>query len=307
MKHRGLVVFLDALGTSGLPAGTDWDEVLARRKRILARAQAIDLGKRGAFRATHPETGEGPLIMEETHMTPSVIAFSDTLAFTVSSEDHPFDAVMLTIQDLARLFVAAVKEGELLRGVVVSTEFYMDGSLIVGPWVRDVKRLHDSMNWAGVVLAPETAKLLHPNHDSSAGYTRWLVPTKQGTMELWALCWPSFWKVEGLTAEGLRAQVNLVFDRGKGRTDVEEKRAATLEFVDAIQPWSAEVSRRRSEERKVVDELNARMPPFKSVDDPEAIRWQTEFHETLRTEGLKRGFYPTDIPRSAMPVSAEKV
>jgi hypothetical protein len=294
VKRNGMVILLDFLGTSSLPPETDWAEVLARRVRLLEMVREIKLSHRGTIRLADPANPSSPVVFVNLEMKPNVVAFSDTMMFTIASENDPLDLLQSVAGELSRIFVQAVSEGELLRGVIATGEFFEEGPITVGPWAAAVKTHLEKPKWAGIVIEPVSSRVLYPLPESWFGYVRWQVPTKSGPTVYYSLSWPSAIVGEEASEPTLRSRLNVLFDRGAGRADVELKRRSTLEFLDNLQPW-VKANLKNNEDLIMLEaEVQANLSTHGLNSEDYALRFRQAYEEEAR----KRGLSLSTIPRS---------
>jgi hypothetical protein len=241
-RSQGLVLIVDALGTEATRSPDDWLAFLALRRKLADRARELEATN---VTVLHVETA--PVMPYHTYsIRPWSAGFSDTLAICFETNMPGNQALRSLGRDLIRLYLFALKQGELLRGSIAFGDFYIDREIVCGPAVNSAGKIYDSADWAGVVIARDSERHLEPRVDTDGDpfYERWQVPIQRKHSEavipeaFWTLAWPiahiGLFNMESLDRGELLPRVVAVFDRSE-RPDVLRKRTNTLAYIRELQ------------------------------------------------------------------------
>ena len=192
--QKGIVVFLDALGTRTIWSRKDPAEYIKSWENVVKAFSKEKESYEKRSENLKKDLDLGNL---------NVRAFSDTIILSLShpadkfkeNTSYPFD-LNIGIILIAPLYKAIIKEGIYLRGVISFGEFYMTDSIIIGPAVEEAAEWYEKAEWFGVSTTPSATyglKLMneYPNF-SDKFFISYDVPMKNDQrLNSYAVLWPN--------------------------------------------------------------------------------------------------------------------
>ncbi|MCI4357200.1 MAG: hypothetical protein L3K18_08725 [Thermoplasmata archaeon] len=246
-RTQGLVLVADRLGTVADRSPAEWMHFLDLRRKLLNKAKATAASD---VTVIHGGTS-GTIQYSTSKVVPWGFGFSDTVAICFEVSMDPPDVLRAVGQEVQALFLAALGQGDLLRGAAACGEFYADGEIVCGPAVNEAGKLFDLADWAGIVLGPSTGKSLDPglNLEPTFPFRRWSVPlhvrhsAEIEWQELWALDWATgngkLFLDAGLWAPTIEDTVLPLFGANPHPPE-DQKRRNTLAFIRGMQRAQSE-------------------------------------------------------------------
>lgn len=231
---RGVVAFLDVLGTKGVPSG---QPAVEYAKQLLAFREFSDRevhGTVGLIRSFFAVMTDNPSLAEE-----SVDHFSDSLYLWVPIDPgREFEAVDEIARVLIHLFHYGLAHQLPLRGAVSIGPFVAGKGVFVGAAVAEAVEWERVAQWSGVLFAPSaTSPVIRTAADPSqrARLTNFAwanVPTRDFTIasgaRLLALAWPRY------PPDDLRDRIERLYLSNPLPLDVSAKYLNTQIFLDDV-------------------------------------------------------------------------
>jgi hypothetical protein len=254
-KRIGLVVLVDALGTTKERSEREWIQLTNTRVRSFRQARGIAPIHEVVGTNAQGKPPPGPVLT----IRHDVVAFSDSLLLTFEADDASADPARIlrdTSSTLVQYFTECLGRGDLLRGAAAFGTYYEGDRIFTGPAILDAAFYYDVADWAGLILTPQTADLWKKGKDGFASSVNgrafsWVetkVPISQSVgrrkrRELrregcrrYALSW--WWAPPPqLNRNARRTEIESAFKPGPGGSGWETKRKNTLRFFD--ERWEA--------------------------------------------------------------------
>ena len=155
-SRRGVAVLLDALGTKSTRTVEEWARLLVRRVETL-RSVPWTIPSFGLVTdAEANPSGGSPKV---SGVLRTAFGFSDNVLILFESDAPSDELLRATAHYLTRLFVAALRRGDKLRGAVsVESFFYAeDEHIAVGPAMTELGGYFEVADWAGIILTDSAA------------------------------------------------------------------------------------------------------------------------------------------------------
>ena len=191
-SSKGVVIFLDALGTRGVWARGNPLEYIESWEKLLMEWEDL----------------RGKLLQKTNwaNVTSKIQAFSDTIITTVTLiHENQFTPVIESdkllfngAQLVSPMILSGIMKGIYLKGVISIGQFFQSDTAIIGPAVDEAADWYKSTNWIGVSTAPtahftiEKLSELNQNDDIKNWYLNYSVPGRNNTNDekTWAVNWP---------------------------------------------------------------------------------------------------------------------
>ena len=237
---RGVVAFLDILGTKGIHSETHLREEYRIRRRLILGLNAGSTARVfGSFlklisdltaKAAKGKAGASDIRRR-------AIAFSDTIVLTADRDSAPEGTIEVICDVIANVIRESLSNGVFLRGAVSFGEFFVDEDLgiLLGPAVVDAYEWSEAAEWIGVHLTPtafyawkgtETPPRTPPT------IREYNVPLKEGRIiATAAVDWAHTSRSNPGEIEALRVELMRAFSRRPIALKDESKYRNTLAFL----------------------------------------------------------------------------
>lgn len=234
----GFVVLIDALGTAGVTAHIEPQEVAERWSSLLTDIGLwTDMVSSGAFGIVDTFAGES----EKPNILADSVDFSDTIYVFLRTEDRSDYSAVTSLFPLSAVILSAIRKGIFLRGAISFGTYYRNGNQMFGPAVEEAAAWHEQADWIGISAAPSLSHILditrNPSTPNVNGrFVRCHVPYKSGEQRgvesHWALAWP----LDAEDASELANEVRSAFIMFSGSVPpaVYPKYQHTLAFIDKL-------------------------------------------------------------------------
>ena len=257
MIERGVVAYLDVLGTKGVPSGPLAVDYARRLSAFHDFAESQVMGAMGLLRSFFAVIAESPSLAEE-----SVDHFSDSLYLWVPiDEGKDFVAVEEIAGVLIRLFHYGLAHKLPIRGGVSIGPFVAGKGIFIGEAVAEAVEWERVAQWSGVLFAPSaTSPVIREENNPSmrdhlSDFAWCHVPMKDSPIrsgaELLALAWPNY------PPEDLRDRIERLYLAGPLPMEVAAKYINTQGFLDEVRDMVAKGELRppREADRHIVQAI----------------------------------------------------
>jgi hypothetical protein len=235
VEQRGIVAYLDVLGTKGIPSGRAAVERALGIRGLHAYINSQVSGVNGRFRAAVL----GVLRDSSVRSEGTIHQFSDSVFLWVPTRKRQeFSALSDLASVLIRTLHYGLRHRLPLRGGVSIGRFVADEGVILGEAVAEAVEWERVAEWSGVVLAPSATnpvirELAQPRGLNRTREFAWAdVPTKgspipSGT-ELMTLAWPN------VDFPSLRGRIDEMYLSTPLPVEAAAKWIHTMEYFDEI-------------------------------------------------------------------------
>jgi hypothetical protein len=190
IKHEGVVIFLDVLGTKGIWKRTP--------EKTLKKWDIFNKGVDAVFRSRvrHPNS----YVAKNFRLKINKISFSDTMIITATTRrrTNKREHLLIGIADiLMSLMNSSFDMGIYIRGCISLGNFYIASHrMIIGPAIDEAAEYYTMAEWVGISAAPSAHYALNKIQEAiqeTYHYIRYDIPLKHGVERNgWALNWPHF-------------------------------------------------------------------------------------------------------------------
>lgn len=232
--QRGVVAYLDVLGTKGVPSGAAAIDYATRLLGLRKFADSQIKGAMGLLRSFYAVLAEAPGLAEA-----SVDHFSDsTFLWVPIDEGHEFIALSEISAVLVRLVHYGFAHRLPLRGAVSIGSFVVGEGIFVGDAVAEAVEWERLAQWSGVVFAPSASGPVIEQTDKAPEDPRlsdfaWVpVPTRGSplapTMNLLTLAWPNY------LTDDFRPRIDRMYLSEPMSLEVASKYLNTISYFDEV-------------------------------------------------------------------------